>query len=114
MSSPSPEIPKIPFTCDTEPVNPKDFLEIDTATITQARCIGCPLVQSCIDKSGDTSDIMISTAYIRYAMEIQEKCSGYVTTERKIPFSKKVVEGKPVCNSPSVPELPKSFKRGIK
>ena len=112
MSSPSPEIPKKPFISDTEPMNPKDFLDIDT--ITQARCIGCPLVQSCIDKSGDTSDIMISKAYIDYAIDIQEKCSGYVTTERKIPFSKKVVEGKPVCNSPSVPELPKSFKRGIK
>ena len=112
MSSPSPEIPINPLTSDTELVNPNDFLDIET--ITQARCIGCPVVQSCIDKSGDTSDIMISTAYIRYAMEIQEKCSGYVTTERKIPFSKKVVKGKPVCNSPSVPELPKSFKRGIK
>jgi hypothetical protein len=112
MSSPSPEIPINPFTSDIELVNPKDFLEIDT--ITQARCIGCPVVQSCIDKSEDTTEIMISTAYIRYAIDIQEKCSGYVTTERKIPFSKKVVEGKPVCNSPSVPELPKSFKRGIK
>jgi hypothetical protein len=57
---------------------------------------------------------MISTAYIRYAIDIQDNCSSYVTTERKIPFSKKVIEGKPVCNSPSVPELPKSFKRGIK
>jgi hypothetical protein len=114
MSSPSPEIPINPFTSDIEPVNPKDFLDIDTANITQARCVGCPLVQSCIDKSGDTSDIVVSTAYIRYAYVIQENCSGYFPNEIKIPFSKKVIEGRSVCNSPSVPELPKSFKRGIK
>jgi len=82
-------------------------LEIDADDIR--RCIGCPLVEACIEKWEENTDAISASAYLRYAIEIQKKCPGPGEETSMIPF----VANRPVCKSPQVPSYPKKMRRGL-
>lgn len=73
----------------------KKVLNIDLDTVE--RCIGCPLVEQCLENA-EGRDPNSAAAYIRYALQIQDNCSGPVEEKSKIPF----VKSRSICGSPAV------------
>ena len=107
------------FVPQDEPMNPqipdegietaKKVLDLEIDTEDIRRCIGCPLVEACIEKWEGNPDAVSGSAYLRYALEIQKNCKGPEYEPSRIPF----VADKPVCQSPIVPTFPKKMRRGL-
>lgn len=86
----------------------KKLLEINIEDIR--RCIGCPIVERCIEKSEDHStanDLNSAAAYIRYIVQIQKTCTGPIEQPSRIPFKKPVT----LCDSTAVRGLSKRLRR---
>ena len=81
-------------------------LQIDADDIR--RCIGCPIVEECIDKAEDDSDPLTSDAYLRYAINIQDGCQG-PKIEPSLFLRRPTVS----CGSPAVKHLTNRLRRSL-
>ena len=81
-------------------------LQIDADDIRL--CIGCPLVEKCIEKAEDDSDPLSSEAYLRYAINIQDGCQG-----PKIEPSVFLRRPTVLCGSPAVKHLTNKLRRSL-
>jgi len=81
-------------------------LQIDADDIR--RCIGCPIVEECIEKWEVEPDALSSAAYLRYAIEIQRVCQG--PKEETSLFTRKSIA---VCNSRLLVSLPKRMRKSL-
>ena len=79
-------------------------LQIDADDIR--RCIGCPIVERCIERARDESDPNIYKAHLSYAKNIQDMCQG--PKEETSWFTRKPIA---VCNSPLLVSLPKRMRK---
>jgi len=90
-------------------ITPEDLPSEELGTIRESltdqdnvvRCIGCPLVEKCIEKAEDESDPNIRKALLNYAKNIQDRCQG--PNNKTSLFLRKSIA---VCNSPLVKSLP--------
>jgi hypothetical protein len=81
-------------------------LQIDADDIR--RCIGCPLVEKCIEKAEDNSDPLTSDAYLRYAKKIQDGCQG-PKEEPSLFLRRRTV----LCGSPAVKDLTNKLRHSL-
>jgi hypothetical protein len=97
-------------------ITPEDLPSKELGTIRESltdkdnviRCIGCPLVENCIEKAKDESDPNIYKAHLSYAKDIQDRCQG--PNEETSWFLRKSIA---VCNSPLVKPLPKRMRKKL-
>ena len=100
-------------------ITPEDLPSEELGTIRESlkdtdnvvRCIGCPLVEKCIQKAEELTqngDLGSASAYSRYAESIQEGYKGPLEFKSRLPL----VGSSLICNSKKAKSLPKRLRRG--